>query len=301
MHQFGPQSTLECPLCGSIVKVGTGGHKNLANHQTSKDCKKKASMKQNKPGALNPFQSWLLKKPSKTPAQVNAPPRLGQTSNSNRIPKPAIEVLNESDEEITPVESNTQRPRPGPSTMRRDPSIEHAAAPPIPQLPIPLRQCPTLLHELKLAAKELPLDVPLASETDELAVFAVPLQVAPADIPDLWETTVDPMLNRLVGFGRTSIDIEDCIRRGAFGMDGLCNWLEAAVLKYGIDVTLLEGKIRRILTAVQTKYVPRLETTESHTNEVLEQDCYCRRSLIAGPAASYGISTAQTLRELPCA
>jgi hypothetical protein len=44
---------------------------------------------------------------------------------------------------------------------------------------------------------------------------------------DAWEDLVDPTFNRAIGFVRTTVQISELIRRGSYGMDGLCDWMES--------------------------------------------------------------------------
>jgi hypothetical protein len=58
----------------------------------------------------------------------------------------------------------------------------------------------------------------------EAAPFAVRLLLNPT-IEDHWEI-VDPVLHRLLSWGKTIEEIKLLVRRGPQGMGGFCNWLE---------------------------------------------------------------------------
>jgi len=38
-------------------------------------------------------------------------------------------------------------------------------------------------------------------------------------------------------------------------MDGLCDWLDACIMNLGVNPTLLEGKVQRLLDAINILYV----------------------------------------------
>lgn len=40
------------------------------------------------------------------------------------------------------------------------------------------------------------------------------------------------------------------VRRGALGIEALCNWLETCINHLGIDAVLLEGKLENLLGAI---------------------------------------------------
>ena len=93
--------------------------------------------------------------------------------------------------------------------------------------------------------------IPIASDTDVLACFkdSPGLSVIPGE--DAWETVVDPLLNRTIGFGRQTTEIAQFIRRGCFGMDGFCAWIEICINELGIDASLLEMRLERVFDAMK--------------------------------------------------
>ena len=69
------------------------------------------------------------------------------------------------------------------------------------------------------------------------------------DDEDAWQT-VDQALNRIIGYGATIDEISTLIRRGKFGMDGLCSWLEKCFSTLRIEEVLLENKANRLVEAM---------------------------------------------------
>ncbi|KAN0137689.1 hypothetical protein V8E53_004514 [Lactarius tabidus] len=84
-------------------------------------------------------------------------------------------------------------------------------------------------YELDWAAQELPIEVPEVDANDEIACI---LSVGEPDDPsEAWEY-LDPVLNRLLGYGSSLEDIARCVR-------------------YGITVNLLEGKLEALSKAIE--------------------------------------------------
>ncbi|KDR81053.1 hypothetical protein GALMADRAFT_91766 [Galerina marginata CBS 339.88] len=77
---------------------------------------------------------------------------------------------------------------------------------------------------------------------------------------------VDQALNRVIGYGATVDEISMLIRRGQFGMDGLCCWLEKCVSTLRIEEVLLENKVNRLVEAmrlaiaVSRENIPRIKS-----------------------------------------
>lgn len=109
-----------------------------------------------------------------------------------------------------------------------------------------------LIRRLERAARDVPSSVPVAAEGDEFGIWGgKPELYYPPGCEDVWET-VDGVLNRVVGYGRSVDDIASIIRRGPDGIDGLLTTLEYLVRVHSIKGALLEGKINRILEAITT-------------------------------------------------
>ncbi|KAI9430615.1 hypothetical protein H4582DRAFT_2063629 [Lactarius indigo] len=102
----------------------------------------------------------------------------------------------------------------------------------------------TLLAWLDSAAQELPIRIPEAEAHNEIARIS---SVGDPDGPsEAWEY-LDPVLNRLLGFGSGVEDAAWRVRRGPLGIEGLGRLIHRFVLKRGVTGDLLEGKIGTLL------------------------------------------------------
>lgn len=109
----------------------------------------------------------------------------------------------------------------------------------------------------------LPPDVPEGTDPSEpLAACAIhPRLCIPddADLPtpegdEAW-IYLDPILNNVLGFGKTAADIALSVRRGALGVEGVFMFLLACVEEIGIGAGLLEGKVERLCDALELRCV----------------------------------------------
>jgi hypothetical protein len=120
--------------------------------------------------------------------------------------------------------------------------------------PIPSKSHP-LITRLRALAASLPTSVPIGTDNDEFACFAVDptTMVQPGNDP--WEDVVNPTYDRVIGFGRSALDIVGLIRRGQYGMEGFCNWSEACIERLDISPSLLEGRLGKVMQAMINMYV----------------------------------------------
>ena len=77
-------------------------------------------------------------------------------------------------------------------------------------------------EKLRITIQNLPETVAVGLPSDELAVFFTPAKDFVEDGQDAWEDVVNPTLDRVFGFGATADSIRALIRRGPYGMDGVC-------------------------------------------------------------------------------
>ena len=107
-----------------------------------------------------------------------------------------------------------------------------------------------ILSRLRVLTANLPLSVPIGQPDEPLACFAV----NPKDLiqpgQDALEVVIDPTFNRVVGFGKTTIDIAEFMRRGEYGMDGFCNWTGSCFKHLNIAPSLLEVRLDRVMQAM---------------------------------------------------
>lgn len=104
-----------------------------------------------------------------------------------------------------------------------------------------------LVSRLRTTSARLP-------ESDLFAVFSGdPRDSIEAD-DDPWESVIDPCLNRVIGFGVSTRQIADLIRRGPYGIDGFCRWIEICMIELEVSPELLEMKLERIFDALGLLY-----------------------------------------------
>lgn len=106
------------------------------------------------------------------------------------------------------------------------------------------------MAELRVAAARLPDAVPWGVPADEISGFSTH-PVIPPDT-DVWEY-IDQQLNRVIGFNQSIPEIAAFLRRGPLGVNGLCDWIQSCLIEFNISEDLLEGKIQRIMDAIELR------------------------------------------------
>ncbi len=111
------------------------------------------------------------------------------------------------------------------------------------------------LEKLFELIKNLPLSVPEASDYDALAIFAG--NPAEYDNPslsahNLWEETLNGLFKSALGWG-VERDMDEVIRRGRKGLDGLANFVRHFVVKRGVSIEMFEGKLGHLLSKLEEK------------------------------------------------
>ena len=76
--------------------------------------------------------------------------------------------------------------------------------------------------------------------------------------------TLDPMLNRFLGFNRSAESIYNELQGGERGLSAMVRYLKDFVNQYQIDGALLEGKIKRLVNAIQTQCVALTSSNCTH-------------------------------------
>jgi hypothetical protein len=131
-------------------------------------------------------------------------------------------------------------------------SIANVAAP----SSIPDTLVNTLLADLEKAINNLPSTHPDLTDTEGLP-FPQTLQGLPTDMnrDDAWEFILDPYLNRFLGFGKSIESIAASLTGQKKGLVSMVNFLQEFTGRFRIDGALLEGKIRRLIRAIEVLYV----------------------------------------------
>ncbi|KAH7907202.1 hypothetical protein BJ138DRAFT_1104514 [Hygrophoropsis aurantiaca] len=211
-----------------MILVGTGGEGNLTQHEGKSECRqnvkrKESEKKSGKPRTL--FDVGLLKQSNKSNGTRSNP------THGRLLSPPLI------------LASASYSPRTVSSSQLEPQGVSIGG----------VSGCPDalkLINELRLASVRLPGSVPVGTPGDLIANFSTDSAIlVDPNIADVWET-VDPMLNQLVGWGKTDEDISMMLRRGEKGLAGLIDFLEYFVVQRGVKGALLEGKVQRIIRAV---------------------------------------------------
>ncbi|TDL20018.1 hypothetical protein BD410DRAFT_899810 [Rickenella mellea] len=220
---FDENSKRRCDPCNVDVLIGTGGESNWNGHLKSKVHRRNAGAISNTRELSNYFTAAQIPKPPKVPSPA-------PVLSTSRIPNNPVEndhpdIIDLVDcEEYVTEHSETQT----------------------------RTSLPTLSERLRSLAASLPASVPVGTRDDVLALFSGnPRELASGCTgDDAWEA-IDPVLNRVIGFGKTSPELVPIIRRGPLGIDGLCSWLEICINELGINSALLEGKTERLESALK--------------------------------------------------
>lgn len=224
------------------MKIGLGGESNWTTHtESAAHHKIEASKNTSSNSKLTSFFKKKLPGSSfrSLPSAAAAPSLLSNPthtfSNSSQVGlSSAPHIDNTPNEEFIVIDLDASDLPPSPPTI--PPSTGTVST-------------VSLLSELEHVSISLPLSTPEGTEMDVLARFSGnPLLELEAG-EDAWEMA-DRALNRAIGYGKTVEDIAKIIRRGPHGMDGLCKWMRTLVSELQVDEVLLEGKIKRLISAM---------------------------------------------------
>jgi hypothetical protein len=208
-----------CPDCLTRVNCGPSGLGNLEKqHRGTKICKEK--------------QARLNKEAKKK--------RDGNILSFFKKPKAA------------PVPSTVSH-----SKLVQSYKVPHTVNPAIsqsPEGPEPIITGGNFLEKFHNLIQRLPDSIPEASEYDKLAFLSG--NPADHDNPnlkgdELWEV-VNPLLKEALGWGMEG-NMDEIIRRGRNGLDGLENFMKHFVVKRGVSIGLFEGKLSYLLSKVEEK------------------------------------------------
>ncbi|KAJ7573003.1 hypothetical protein C8J56DRAFT_1133363 [Mycena floridula] len=213
-----PNGTVTCPACHTDVNIGHVGISNWSKrHLGSEICARNLvqwKAEQQKAGQQNMLQGWFAKGAAKKAAQV--PPTV--------MPPALIQSL--------------------------APTVVSSAVEPVLALS---SGDPMGLHYLAILQKKvatIPFSVPegQVEENDAMASFGVDPKAYDPD-EEAWET-LDPILNRFLGYGTTAEIVAGKVRRGLCGLDGLVAHLAHFIQDRGITGSLLEGKMKVLMDAL---------------------------------------------------
>lgn len=254
-NKFDANSTRQCKECDEHIKISFGGEANWQAHLAGEKHRRAAAAAAIVKGS-RPITNFFKKvvgpiapSPAPTAPQV---PQLLPSAIDGVLSEPtgygvssigpiysiahdwltiSIELSESADGEVITTHTSTLNESPSSSTI-------HAP----------------LARKLHAAITRLPTAVPIGTYHDTISQFTVPVrQAIPAD-EDAWEA-IDSILNNFLGYGKTLNDISLLVRRGPLGMDGLCSWIDSCASDLGISEALLEGKVGRLIEALELLYV----------------------------------------------
>ena len=223
-----------CPDCDNRINCGTIGIANLEKrHRGTKVCKaaqekRDKEAKKRKDGNILNF---LKPKAAIVPSTVNSP-----------APVHSYELSSQSEPDASSTASTT-------NVQGKAIGISLTSQPvsgPISNIFI------KMLQDL---VKDLPASVPEASEYDKLAVFGgspKEFDDPTLDAEELWEATLNSVLKSTLGWGMEG-NMDDIIRRGKWGLDGLVNFATYFVEERGVSGELFEGKLTNLVTTLKKK------------------------------------------------
>ncbi len=219
---------VQCPVCRKDIKVGMGGLENFR--------------KQHNPGMSKVCQENLRKQ------------NRADTQRAHQCSQPQIQTFfTKQQKDLIPPTVPTPdhvivyaMESPSSGNGGQDGGI----ADPSNASAIPNTLANDLLAKLEKSISNLLKTLPDASETDEIAVFAqnIPIDM---DRDDAWEFFLDLLLNCFLGFGRSIESISASLRGGEKGLTVMVRYLSEFVVQYKIDGGLLEGKILRLIEAIE--------------------------------------------------
>ena len=221
-----------CPDCDSRVNCGTIGLANLEKrHRGKKICKamqqkRDKDTKKKKDGSI---LSFLKPKAANVPSTVNSPAPVHSYKLATHSPDDAIPSVSTSS---TTGQTDT-------------PTFEPISGP----------ISDSFIKMLRNLVKDLPESVPEASEFDRLAVFGQnpnEFDDAALDSDELWEKTLNGVLKATLGWG-TEGNMDEIIRRGRWGLDGLVNFATYFVEQRGVSGGLFEGKLTHLVMALEKR------------------------------------------------
>ncbi|KAF8176492.1 hypothetical protein BJ912DRAFT_857405 [Pholiota molesta] len=160
--------------------------------------------------------------------------------------KPAVPATVASPPLVSTSQSKTSgAPKAGTSHETHQPVQVPQSSPSIPA--IPCQHAATLLAQFRSRIEALPEDIPIASDDHPLAQFSGdPTGSVPEgeEAWEIWNGPLDTVLQKSPG------ELQNLVVRGKFGLEGLCNLLEYLARYHMIGGGLLEGKIGRLMNAM---------------------------------------------------
>jgi len=109
----------------------------------------------------------------------------------------------------------------------------------------------SFIRKLQGLVKGLPENIPEALQSDKIfggdpKVFNDPTIAA----DELWEVVLNNILKSMLGWG-TEGNMDEIIRRGKWGLDGLVKFVTYFVEERGVNAVLFEAKLEYLIKAIE--------------------------------------------------
>lgn len=246
-----PIATRTCPSCGESIKVGTGGAKNLEQHQGSRTCLE-TQKKKKKTTLITAFFQPRQQPAAEAVIEQRAPPAPQPALLPNPEPDfpdpPEYWAISDDPEENT---SSIRLSLPPNSPLR----VESPSAPATAESESASQDL-AVLTRIRALERLLPETVSNAAPDDHMWLVGAlnPAQYAEhhCELPaDDWEV-LGPLMHRVFGYSEPIPVLARRVRRGPDGVEGLCSFIEYFVRERQLDPALMEGKLAALEQAMGT-------------------------------------------------
>ncbi|KAF8161442.1 hypothetical protein B0H34DRAFT_673382 [Crassisporium funariophilum] len=264
-----------CPECNARVKCGPSGLGNLEKRHRGSDACKDNRAKRDKNAKQKKNASILTFLKQKATAVKSTVSSSGPVYSHKLAPTPAGD---------------------GSPTISANPLHKEAAFPTPQPVSVPIKESfATKLQELVMS---LPLSIPEALEFDRLAVFGgdpKSFDDPTISADELWETGLNNVLKATFGWGKER-NMNEIIRRGKWGLDGLVNFVTYFVKERGVSESLFKGKLDYLFEELKKKSVkfeyheitnsPKCERT---TEDTVDTASSLKAATQSAAAADFGL------------
>ncbi|KAF8810813.1 hypothetical protein BYT27DRAFT_7221830 [Phlegmacium glaucopus] len=224
-----------CPDCGTCIKCGPAGLKNLEKCHCGTDTCKNAQAKQDK--EVKKKKNGLILSFLK-PRAVLVPLTV---SSSSPIHCHKLAPATTKDTSFTISTNPLRKEVNSPGAQPVSESIMEG-----------------FIWEMGKLVKSLPLSTPEASEIDKLSVFGADprrFDDRTIDTDELWENRLHNILKATLGWGKEG-NMEEIICQGKWGLDGLLNFVTYFVKERGVSEGLLRGKLDYLIEELKESALP---------------------------------------------
>ena len=219
-----------CPECETPIQVGTVGISNFnKRHRDSQKCRDNQVKKKRKDATQDAARQFFAPRSATNPApgpsaaQLLVKPPAVQPPTTTRAPGSQVGL------QQLPVSSLV-----GASQLSEQSNIA----------------CPTalkLLNRFWIRIQQLPESIEVADDSCPLARFSGTFEGSVGPGQDPWEVWNGPLDTELQ---KSPEEVKNLVKRGEKGLKAVYNLLEYLALSHGVPGALLEGKVERLLHAI---------------------------------------------------